>query len=255
VFPFPIEKEGKCQICDKAFSEHHYIDFFLDPKHVNAAREVLIPLVAFLEESMNACIKFASNTGPSDLSTKDIVEHLMELVKEDPMYADLFSKFIVHHVPSLKLEFHSRTIGIILLSNVKSKIMALTKKWENEFRTHKIGESSELYRLYRFGIHPEEKKNGDNKVERFYDITEEKGPWYTKFLRVHELDATDDYNFIQAQFYEVSALIQGFYKATQKLMKSEPYVDVQKAIKKRSERPLYVQSKDVSKLVKAARGP
>lgn len=247
IFPFPIKKEGKCPICKKE-GKHYHMTFFLDAEHIKAAEEYMQELTASLDESLIAGIKLASNVGPSDLSPKDIMKNLMEHVKTDPEYADLYSKYLIHHIPSLQLEFRYRTLGTTLFSNVKTKFRAFTAKWAGELETHMILGSEKFYRWHNHGIIPEEKAD---KEPIFDFAVKEDDTIYQKFLAVHEMDAKKDYEFLRTEFYNIAGLIPAFQKATKKLMESEPYADVAKEIKTRAKRPIVIQQKSAGPLLRS----
>jgi len=240
---FPVILSGeKCPICEKEL-KNHSLHFFLDPKHVEVAEEVLKNLTISLQENLKAYITLSSNAGPSEVSTKDIMENLMKYIEGDPRHADIYSRYLIHHVSSQKLEFNYRTLGDMLFRNVKTKLWAFTAGWEEELRSHRILGSEKFFRFYHYGYR---EKDGDPLVSGSLgedDVDKE-------FLAVHEIDAMDDYTFLRKQFYNIAGLIEGFQKATEKLMKTEPYAAVKKAIKTRGDRPIIVQSRDTRQFLR-----
>ncbi|GAF93250.1 unnamed protein product, partial [marine sediment metagenome] len=173
---------------------------------------------------------------------------------QDPKYANLYSKYLIHHISSQKLEFQYRTVGDFLFSNLKTKINSFSKKWLSELKRHKILGDSKLFRWFFYGF-TEEIKEGTPLVlgekHLLQCVMKDDDEFYMKFLSEHELEATSDYSFIRTQFYEVTALIEGFHKATVKFSKSEPYGAIKKERKDRGDRQIIVQSKDVGKILKS----
>lgn len=248
------DKEGACPVCKKDWENHYFMGFFLHPKHISKAEEYLKDLTEKLSETMYACIKVASNAGSAELTPKEMVTNIMEYVKQDPEYADLYSKYLIHFIPSQELEFQYRTIGDFLFSNLKTKFRSFEKRWLSELKMHKILGDSKLFRWFFYGLKEETKKGsplvlGEKRLLQC--VMEDNNEFYMEFLSEHELEATSNYSFIRTQFYEVTGLIEGFHKATVKFSKSEPYGAIKKERKDRGDRQIIVQSKDASKILKS----
>jgi len=261
LFPFPIPDEGKCSICDKDWENHYFMDFFLNPKHRKKVLEFLKDLTEKLSETMYACIKVASNTGSAELTPKEIVKSIMEYVEKSPEYADLYLKYVIHEISSQKLEFQYRTIADFLFSNTKTKFRSFVGKWLAELKMHRILGDPKIFRWFYYGLTEEIKKDakgtplvlGEKRLLQC--VLKDNNEFYMKFLSEHELDATDDYFFLQEQFYEVVSLIDGFQKATEKLV--EPLstlemagLDTQRRARERKER-----LGDIVDMIKRAKKP
>jgi len=257
VLPFPLsEQTGVCSVCLKDFKDHYYMDFFLHSKHVNQVEKFMMNLRLLLDKTLNAYTKLMANRGTGVFwGTKPIVETIIETYKSNPFLANWIPRLAAHYDSSQKTEFRTRSIGNALFSNMTTKFRGKCGEFFREFWRHKELESDEYYLFFNLGINFDEESKKETVDKRFVleQAIKKNDLSYKNFLSVHEIDAERAYRKFRTWFYEVDGFVHGFHQATEELLKEKPYGDVKKAIRSRSERPIYIQAKDASQLLKSTR--
>ena len=255
VLPFPLsEKIGECPVCKKKWDKHWYMDFFLDSHHIDLVEKYLKSLRLLLDSTLNAYDKLKGTSGANRFwGEKAIVETITEAYKSNPFLANLIPRLAAHYDSAEKTEFRTRSISNAIFSNMSTKYHAFCSFFFREFWKHKELDSDEYYLYFNLGVTFDGEEMPDEKFVVEQAVKASDDPFYKKFLSAHEFDAEVAYRKLRSWFSEVDGFVHGFHESTEKLLKFAPYTKMKGAMGKRAERPMYIHSKDVGKLVKAGR--
>jgi len=253
-----VSKTETCLICGKKLKDHFYMDFFLHSKHTNKVEKYIARLSLLLGSTLNTYYKLKEDKRPSIFwGDKPIVETIIETFKIDPFLANQIPRLAAHYDSAEKNEFQHRSLGNTLLSNMTTKFRSICKEFRYLFKRYNELNSFETYVDHNQGFNFEEDlKSGINLIQTRFIINqavEKNAQIYKDFFALFDDRAENFYQDIRMWFFDGDQIIRGFYEATEKFLKAEPYANMRKSMSKRSERPIYVQSKDANKLLKSRR--
>ena len=202
VLPYPISKKketGNCVICERTFKEHNYMDYFLEPSHVQAIRIFWDSLKLKHDTTEVTLLKLATNTPKNIMSPKEILQKLID-VGYNPRMTDWIPQIAAHYIPSEKLDYKHRSITV-KLHTARIHYDGFTMYWENDFLRHKQLSS-----------------NTEKTVERALELAVTQ-PLYKVFLETHALDAEIDYRFVQKELHQIAARVNANLKLTKEYAK------------------------------------